>query len=282
MIKQGDTMKKPAITITILLTYVLLSTACAGSGAQAAGNPGGELSPTQTEAQNISSDAADAPKVLYGEIVEVIGNAFVIKEMVMPERVSITFPEDVTEFTLPDGTVVPIGEDGRPDLSDVDMSVFQTGEGRMSFTRPDGEQGALTESSGDGPRTVRPEGAESGMPFERSERPEGASGGTPQRRVQERQYTGEELEVIVPVGIPLMTVTRGENGMEEKELALTAIKGGDTITITYKTDGKTIDTVYITQGTAGGTIAGGPGGDAFFGGRVDSFGPIQAFALPAP
>ncbi len=60
-----------------------------------------------------------------------------------------------------------------------------------------------------------------------------------------RNYTGEEIEFIIPVGVPIMTMSFGANGPEETELALTKVKAGQTINVTYKEDGKTIDKILI-------------------------------------
>lgn len=247
---------------TTLLVCVALSTACAGNagagGTTAANASGGTVTANAPDnAAAVSADGitaddaaptdeASEAKVLYGEISEVIGNAFVIKEMEQPQtrRINAEDMGEMTEFTLPDGTVVPIGEDGKPDFSAVElpegMTISEGGD--MTTFRMEGGEGGPTMIQGDG---AMPEG-----------------GGTRQIQAPERKYTGEEVEVIIPVGLPIMTRTRGENGIEETELALTNVKAGNIITITYKEDGESIDTVYVSQNQMMGGMAGG--GDGFF------------------
>ena len=236
-----------------ILGAALLFAACAGGAAQ-------------TGADEAESEGA-AVKTVYGEISEVIGNAIIIKEMERPEVFEISdgaglmrgIPEGATEFTLPDGTVVPIGEDGRPDMSGVDMTALREAAGER-ILRGEGR-------TGDGPVTSF--GGNPDAPFE------GRSGSTaeggPQRRVMERAYTGEEIEVVIPVGLSVMTRVRSGDGLEEKELPLTALQSGNMITVTYKEDGKTIDTVFVSQTQ---TAAGGmPDGMAF---------PVEGFYMAVP
>jgi hypothetical protein len=86
---------------------------------------------------------------------------------------------------------------------------------------------------------------------------------------RELNYTGEVVDIIIPVGIPITTSTLGEDGIETDEIQLDDISAGDMITVTYKENGVTIDTVTVTEaGTAGGLgmMPGGgmPGDMGFF------------------
>lgn len=250
-------MKKFLLSGVVIICGILF-TACANGAGNAgtdAPSAGGAVTTANTAAADTADAAGEDPaegvqpaKMVYGEISEVIGNALVIKEIEMPERremgEAIDF-EGMTEFTLPDGTVVPIGEDGKPDFSSVEMPEGMTridnGDGAMMFQMTPGD-GAGDVQSGAAP-----------------------SGEMRQIRAPEQKYTGEEMEIIIPVGVPIMTRTRGESGMEETELALSDVKSGNIITITYKEDAKTIDTVFVSQ--SGGGFAGGMpgmGGDNFF------------------
>lgn len=264
-------------TLGILAVCIILFTACAGNGNNSGnGNTttsDSSTTPVSAQGAENSDTINENVKMVYGEISEVIGNAIVVKEIEMPEMrtggmFNLEDMEGMTEFTLPDGTVVPIGEDGKPDFSGVELPegmTFDTeGGGRMMFNA----------GGGDGSFAPSDDAVLSGGPaaIMGGEGTDGATqqNGRPQMRSIERAYTGEELEIIIPVGIPIMTHTRGENGIEESEVALTNLKSGDTITVIYKEDGKSIDSVSVVQSSSGGM--GGMGGDMFFFGGPDGGG----------
>lgn len=106
------------------------------------------------------------------------------------------------------------------------------GQGAVNIQR--GEDGSMT--------VTRPDG--SVMTINPDQLPQGGLGGFG-GRAREKVYTGEELDFIIPVGIPVMTVSFGPNGVEENELALTKIKSGNTIIVRYKEDEKTIDKILV-------------------------------------
>jgi hypothetical protein len=88
----------------------------------------------------------------------------------------------------------------------------------------------------------------------------GGSGERPQGGgMREKQYTGEEKTIIIPVGTPLMTTARGENGMTESEISLNELTSGSTMSISYKEDGKTIEKINVRKPRTGGGGQGGPG-----------------------
>lgn len=91
-----------------------------------------------------------------------------------------------------------------------------------------------------------------------------ASGATGGGGMREKNYTGEEKTIVIPVGTPIVSMTRGDNGMEETEISINELASGSTLSIYYQEDGKTIEKISIRkQRTGGGT--GGPGGE---GGKV--------------
>jgi len=85
----------------------------------------------------------------------------------------------------------------------------------------------------------------------------GAAGGGGMR---EKNYTGEEKTIVIPVGTPIVSMTRGDNGMEETEISINELVSGSTLSIYYQEDGKTIEKVSIRKQRTGGGM-GGPGGE---------------------
>lgn len=73
---------------------------------------------------------------------------------------------------------------------------------------------------------------------------QGASSGQSQGRAI--KFTGETQTLLIPIGVPLTTMTRGQNGPEVKEADLKDIKKGSMLNIWYadKTS-KTIDRISI-------------------------------------
>jgi hypothetical protein len=77
---------------------------------------------------------------------------------------------------------------------------------------------------------------------------DGASSGG----VREREYTGEVETVVIPVGVSIVTVTRGENGMEENEVSMNEITPSSILSIYYGDDGKIIEKVKVQKPRTGG------------------------------
>lgn len=74
--------------------------------------------------------------------------------------------------------------------------------------------------------------------------------------MREKNYTGEEKTIVIPVGTPIVSMTRGDNGMEETEINLNELTSGSTLSVYYQEDGKTIEKITIRKPRTGG----GPGG----------------------
>ncbi|MHA0856545.1 hypothetical protein ACH8E3_06645 [Paenibacillus sp. CMAA1364] len=88
----------------------------------------------------------------------------------------------------------------------------------------------------------------------------GGAGATGDKR--QKKYTGEEKSIIIPVGIPIVVMSRGENGMVENEISLNELTVGSDLSIFYQDDGETIKKIKVQKprtGTGGG--AGGKSGN---------------------
>ncbi|PAE37167.1 hypothetical protein CHI06_20825 [Bacillus sp. 7884-1] len=78
--------------------------------------------------------------------------------------------------------------------------------------------------------------------------------------MREKNYTGEEKTIVIPVGMPIVSMTRGEEGMVESEISLNELTSGSTLSIYYQEDGKTIEKITIRKPRTGGGGQGGQGG----------------------
>lgn len=65
---------------------------------------------------------------------------------------------------------------------------------------------------------------------------------------------------MIPVGTPIVSMTRGEEGMVESEISLNELTSGITLSIYYQEDGKTIEKITIRKPRTGGGSQGGQGG----------------------
>jgi hypothetical protein len=89
----------------------------------------------------------------------------------------------------------------------------------------------------------------------------GATTGTPGGGgMREKNYTGEEKTIVIPVGTSIVSMTRGEEGMVESEISLNELTSGSTLSIYYQEDGKTIEKITIRKPRTGGGGQGGQGG----------------------
>jgi hypothetical protein len=89
----------------------------------------------------------------------------------------------------------------------------------------------------------------------------GTTAGTPGAGgMREKNYTGEEKTIVIPVGTPIVSMTRGEEGMVESEISLNELTSGSTLSIYYQEDGKTIEKITIRKPRTGGGGQGGQGG----------------------
>lgn len=79
------------------------------------------------------------------------------------------------------------------------------------------------------------------------------------RGMRQKEYTGEEKTMVIPVGTSLVTTTRGENGMTESDISLNELKSGYTMSVYYKKDGKTIEKISVRKPRTGGWQGGNAG-----------------------
>lgn len=111
----------------------------------------------------------------------------------------------------------------------------------------------------------REKGTNGAPPTDRNTEGGAATGGTATdgtaagKGMREKQYTGEEKTIIIPVGTPIVSMTRGEEGMVETEIGMTELTSGNTLSIYYQEDGKTIEKITIRKPRTGGG-QGGQGG----------------------
>lgn len=192
---------------------------------------------------------------IFGAISEIVGNLTTINLAVMPET-GIPVPMNrpaLDPDNLPEG--VEIGEDGRIsfDPNNLPEGIRINGDG-MSVSRGDRIDGSGPVIFGEGalpenfdPNNI-PEGfvtrvgdGENGMP----------SGARSMMGGMFLDYTGEEKEFIIPVGLPVYALTRDDDGNEvETGIELADIQTGNVISVTYREDRKTIDKIIVSQITA--------------------------------
>lgn len=245
---------------------ILLLSACNGKAQEvnASGSENDPVAADVTAGENPAgnSDENAADKTIYGEITEVIGNSLTIKLMEMPgaspggQMMQRGEMPESGSITLEDGTVLEWDEDNPLDMSSLPQRGNSDGSGRMTMDDggADGSSGMTMGGGGtDGSGGMTTDGG-------------GADGDTRRGRMMDvqRNYTGEEIEFIIPVGIPVVTSKMGENGIEETELEVSKIKAGNIITVTYQEDGKTIGKISVSQssGSGGGMMGNGPDGSS--------------------
>jgi len=187
---------------------------------------------------------------IFGAISEIVGNMATINLAVMPETgiPVLMKPPEIDPDNLPEGAVV--NDDGS----------IQVGDGKVMRSGENAGDGPVTNFMGDGPPpdpndpnlrivTQDSKGSPGGGPSGKMMGSDGVviSGNTGMLL----DYTGEEKEFIIPVGLPIYALTHDVDGKEiETEIELTDIKAGNIISVTYKEDGKTIDKILISQVSA--------------------------------
>jgi hypothetical protein len=82
------------------------------------------------------------------------------------------------------------------------------------------------------------------------------NGGPGSGGMRAKKYTGEEKTIEIPDGVSLVTMTRGANGMTQSNLNLSDLTTGDTLSIYYNSDGKTIDKIRVQKPRTGNGQAG--------------------------
>ncbi|MDQ0199434.1 hypothetical protein [Neobacillus ginsengisoli] len=82
------------------------------------------------------------------------------------------------------------------------------------------------------------------------------NGGSGRGGMRVKKYTGEEKTIVIPDGVTLTTMTRGQNGMTQSNLSLNEVTTGSTLSIYYDTDGKTIKSIRVQKPWTGNGQAG--------------------------
>ncbi|MCL1821052.1 MAG: hypothetical protein FWG36_10425 [Oscillospiraceae bacterium] len=259
--------------LTLVLALLLLLTACATGGN---GETSGTTQPTAapaprdtSESSAISDDTSpedDVPAAVVnttviGEVYEAIGNLITLKVINMGDfnfgdGGGMTVGGNFDSEEMQDRFKEMLGEDYQEGMTQEDM--MKVMQDRVTAMIESGELPEISFGDGGGGFRIDggnfsgelPEGfqiPEGGMTFRVGD--EGGPGGA--RRI-ELDYTGEEREIIIPIGVPIVTMSFGENGMEEKEFKLEAIKAGDIMSVTYDESGVKVTKVVIQQGGLGG------------------------------
>ena len=248
------------------LISVFVVSALAFSLAACAGNPAEPAEPAavqnESPAESAEGQPGDSPglrdrsamldenmlgeKILYGEVYEIYGN-FITLKLIEWSNMGMSANMDMGD-ELPDWVPEEYKDMSFEEFSEM-MKSSSIGPARSSSDQPPG-----------GPDDSQSGSVQGGFPIGQGERPE-------------PNYTGEERDIVIPVGVPVMTTTRGENGLVESEVKLETIKAGDTLIVTLAEDGETVEKVTLMQG--GGmimNITGGPPGAGAPAGQTQSYG----------
>ena len=215
-------MKKMILPVLALLLCVALLTAC-GTAASENGSDGPAITTT----------AASNDGKLLAEVANISGNKLTLKVL------SGSFDPEQTGQRMNGGNGME-----RPERGDGPR-------GGEDFTFPEGMSRPE--------RGNRPEG---GPPPEGFSLPEGYTTpeGIPPRNEGDRpapdafsqRYTGEEKEVAIPDGTPVVSISFSDGAMETKQSDLISIKTSDTVQLVY--DGERIIEVRIIDMSAPGRV----------------------------
>jgi len=94
-------------------------------------------------------------------------------------------------------------------------------------------------------------GNNSGTPSKEGNLKPSTTGDGQQGKKMQREYTGEEKKILIPVGVKVVSYTFSDNAMKEQEINITSIKSGDTLNIMYSDDGDTIERVVLNERRGG-------------------------------
>lgn len=250
-------MKLKQYLIIILLCVSFIFTASCGNTPSA--NTNESMDNTDNMADNTDEnnqeDVTEKPmeeeqlnQDIFGAISEIVGNMATIHLAVMPETgipVPIT-PREIDLENLPDNAT--LNDDGSVTVELDDGSTIRRGGVSASDGPVTSYQDSGTPPDPNDPnaKMVTQEAGEAGV------RNAGAvSAESRSAMSMALDYTGEEKEFIIPIGLPIYALTHGDDRNEiETEIELPNIKAGNIISVTYKEDGKTIDKIIISQVSA--------------------------------
>ena len=218
--------------IAIILAAALLFTGCAANAGAAGADSLQEASDTAETTETTS---------LYAEVTDIISNQVSVKVLrgsFDPNRMGGRgFSGERPSFDPENMPTFPAdGSDGgeRPAFNRDNMPNFDP-ENMPSFDPeniPEGFGGGRW-ADGEAPQFTPGSGAtdENGNPVDR----------------KSRRYTGEELDVIIPIGTPvkIISFSSEDSSVQEKEADLADIKNGSTINIVYDSEKVNIKEVQI-------------------------------------
>jgi len=243
-------MKKRLFPIVAVLVFALVFGAC-GQAAQ--------------EAEAQAGGVAAVSTALYAEVVDVVSNQLSLKVLngeFDAEQMAQRMAEMQNRIaSMREGGAMPEGG-----------MIAQRADGADSESRPADRPGGLirmdengefarerpTDANGE-PVTMAP-----GQPItnQNGEPVTNADGEPMTVPAMRERYTGEEKDVIIPVGTPIKSysIKMPEAELKVKDAELADIKNGATINILYNDDGESIKEVQIVEmGSRGmGMPGGGP------------------------
>lgn len=214
-------MKNRGVYIGVLLTAMLLS-GCASK-------PVTEVSVTQNAAETETAKQSQADsgrsgqmggKIgLYGKVKNIVGNSMTIALAELPKQ-----------GTRNRGAGSQTGRETEPPQGLPPNATGGNGPNAAGGNSPDAAGGNSPNAA---PESGKPPGSGSGT--------RGGFG----LSAAELKLTGETQELLVPVGVPIQSM--GTGGVKTIDFA--DISKGDTISIFYMEDGKTIQRVLISPGS---------------------------------
>lgn len=252
-------MKKIILPVMLCAIFILAAS-CGKAPSESADSPASNESTAGTE--TALEDETPKKDDIFGSIKEIVGNLATIELAVMPEdgipvpgarRISNIDPEN-----LPEGFEISTNEDGSFNMPEgVQGGFIMNGDG----TPPEGAEGRTMRGGdgsegpntvGGGPVTRNEDGSftlADGSTISADDMPaRGQFGGL---NAAFLDYTGDEIEFILPIGVPIYAVTNDEDGNQiETEIDLNDVANNNVINVTYKPDGKTIDKILVSQVTA--------------------------------
>ena len=252
-------MKKYIMLIFLCISLILTASCGESANNNSTENAANANKSNNNETANLDSNPVETAvknEDIFGAISEIIGNMATINLAVLPETgmpVPMNRPmfnaDNFDPDNLPEGVIV--NEDGSVSV-DREMMRERMGEDGRTVNFGEVMPGGFDPNNmpeGAMPRRVDGEDGFS----RRIDSEDGVPSGAMRNGMGSimLDYTGEEKEFILPVGLPIYALTRDDDGNDvETEIEMTDIQTGNVISVTYREDGKTIDKIIISQITA--------------------------------
>lgn len=168
----------------------------------------------QVEGRNPQQPAAG----LIGEVVSVTDREVAIKLIEMPEFGGMGAPGRGREMQNGSDVKSDGNTDNRPEMA--------SGNG----PKMGGRQQDIASGNGPKMRGSKQDMASGSSPKLEGERPDMKEGEPPKMEIN---YTGETTSIIIPEGVSITKMTRGENGAQNSELAIGDIESGDILQVWF-------------------------------------------------